>query len=313
MRVAILADIHGNLPACEAVVADIKREKPDLVIAAGDLALRGPYPRETIDLLYDSCDALLMGNTDAYLADTYLGGAYRDPGHWKSELLSWTRNELGPARLEKLKALPFSLRYSPKRGQDLYICHANPRNLEESLEPTLDEAVLKRYLAHVDATAVAFGHLHFPYRRKVGRQLIADVASAGIPRDGDLRPAYGIFTYSPKGWRVQLRRVRYAVRQTTAAINDRKMPGASVLIHKMLECRYRNHKDMALAARRHAGLPPDAPKTLPMPEGAPTLKMPPLSRTEPPTVQLRGDAPATVTEPPEASPSERALKTEEGD
>ena len=57
---------------------------------------------------------------------------------------------------------------------------------------------LRKYLSHVDATAIAFGHLHFPYRRRVGRTIIADVASARIPRDGDLRPAYGLFTFTPR-------------------------------------------------------------------------------------------------------------------
>jgi predicted phosphodiesterase len=266
MRVAILADIHGNLPACEAVMDDIKRQSPDFIVAAGDLALRGAHPRETVDLLFDRCDAWLMGNTDCYIAGNYLGGAYREKEHWKTDLLQWTRNELGDERVKRLGALPFSVRYSPRRGQDLYVCHANPRNLEDSLEPTMSEEELRGYLQHLDAAAVAFGHLHFPYRRRVGRMLIADVASAGIPRDGDLRPAWGMFTYTPRGWRVQIRRVRYPVRRATQALTDRKVPGAPLLIHKMVEARYRQHLALAEAARRHSGLPP-----------LPALKMPPGS------------------------------------
>ena len=94
MRVAILADIHGNLPACEAVLEDIDRMAPDYIVAAGDLALRGAHPRETVELLSDRCDALLMGNTDCYLAGNYLGGAYRERDHWKTELLRWTRDQV---------------------------------------------------------------------------------------------------------------------------------------------------------------------------------------------------------------------------
>ncbi len=256
MRVAVLADIHGNLAACEAVMDDIQRQSPDFIVAAGDLAMRGSHPAETVDLLVDRCDALLMGNTDAYLAGIYLAGAYREPEHWKTELLQWTREQLGPVRLKALGELPFSVRYSPRKGQDLFVCHANPKNLEESLEPTLDEATVRRLLQHVDATAMAFGHLHFPYRRRVGKLVIADVASAGIPRDGDLRPAWGLFTWTPRGWRVQIRRVRYAVRKATQSLTARKVPGAPLLIHKMIECRYRHHAALAEAARRHSGLPP---------------------------------------------------------
>jgi len=256
MRVAILADIHGNLPACEAVLEDIARTAPDYVVAAGDLALRGAHPKETVQLLMDKCDVLLMGNTDCYIAGNYLGGAYRERDHWKTELLRWTRNEMGEDLVRQMGELPFAIRYTPKRGQDLYICHANPRNLEDSLDPTMDEVALRRYLAHLDAAACAFGHLHFPYRRRMGRMLIADVASAGIPRDGDLRPAYGLFTYTPKGWRVQIRRVRYQVRKATQAITARRVPGGPLLIHKLVEARYRHHNTLMEAARKHSGLPP---------------------------------------------------------
>ncbi|HLL04959.1 MAG TPA: metallophosphoesterase family protein [Myxococcaceae bacterium] len=284
MRVAILADIHGNLPACEAVLEDIDRMAPDFIVAAGDLALRGAHPRETVELLLDRCDSVLMGNTDCYLAGNYLGGAYRERDHWKTELLRWTRDQLGEAHLRTLGALPFSVRYTPRKGQDLFVCHANPKNLEESLDPTLDEVSVRRFFMHLDAAACAFGHLHFPYRRRVGRMLIADVASAGIPRDGDLRPAYGIFTYTPKGWRVQIRRVRYPVRKATQALTARKVPGGPILIHKLVEARYRHHHALLEAARRHSGLPPPGP----------VLRPPPGAPPRPAAV----DVPAVETEPP---------------
>jgi len=275
MRVAILADIHGNLPACEAVLADVARSGADVVVAAGDLALRGAHPRETVELLLDRCRSLLVGNTDAYLAGTYLGGAYRERDHWKVELLEWTRDQLGPELVRRLGELPFSVRFTPRRGQDLYVCHANPRNLEESLEPTLEEAALRRFLLNLDAAACAFGHLHFPYRRRVGRMLLADVASAGIPRDGDVRPAYGIFTWTPRGWRVQIRRVRYAVRHATQALVARRVPGGPLLIHKLLEARYRHHETLQEAARRHSGLPPAGPVRLTSTGPSPPPALPP--------------------------------------
>lgn len=258
MRVAILADVHGNLPACEAVLEDIAKVSPDYIVAAGDLALRGPFPRETLDLLFDRCSAILVGNTDCYLAGSYLGGAYKNPEHWKAQLLAWTRDQIGQPRLNQLGELPFAVRYSPRRGQDLYVCHANPRNLEDSLDPTLDEVTVRQFVQNLDAAACAFGHLHFPYRRRVGRIVIADVASAGLPRDGDLRAAYGVFTFTPKGWRVQIRRVRYPLKRVTQAISARRVPGGPLLVHKLLEARYRHHNSLLEAARRHSGLPPMA-------------------------------------------------------
>lgn len=299
MRVAILADIHGNLPACEAVLEDITRSvAPDFIVAAGDLTLRGAHPRETVDLLFDRCDSVLMGNTDCYLAGNYLGGAYRERDHWKTELLRWTRDQLGPELLQKLGALPFSVRYTPRKGQDLFVCHANPRNLEESLDPTLDDVAIRRFFNHLDAAACAFGHLHFPYRRRVGRMLIADVASAGIPRDGDLRPAYGVFTFTPKGWRVQIRRVRYPVRKATQALTARRVPGGPLLIHKLVEARYRHHTALLEAARRHSGLPPPGPVLRPPPGAVARSVAAPLDGRAPPEVDpnvLTGDMDGTVT------------------
>ncbi len=286
MRVAVIADIHGNLPACEAVLEDVARAAPDYIVAGGDLALRGAHPREVLDLVEDKCDVLLVGNTDCYIAGQYLGGAYRERDHWKMDLLMWTREQVGEAWIQKLAALQFSVRYEPRRGQDLYVCHANPRNLEDSLEPTLDEPALRRYLANLDAAAVAFGHLHFPYRRRVGRMLIADVASAGLPRDGDLRPAWGLFTFTPKGWRVQIRRVRYPVRKATQAITARHVPGAPLLIHKLVEARYRNHAALTEAARRHSGLPPLRPSG-PTFGDQPMLRPPPGYAGRPPSALVQ--------------------------
>ena len=294
MRVAILADIHGNLPACEAVLQDIGKTGADVVVAAGDLALRGAHPRETVELLLDRCQALLMGNTDCYIAGNYLGGAYREREHWKRDLLTWTRDQLGPELTRRLGELPFSVRYSPRRGQDLYVCHANPRNLEDSVDPTLDDASLRRFFAHLDAAACAFGHLHFPYRRRFGRMLLADVASAGIPRDGDVRPAYGLFTWTPRGWRVQIRRVRYAVRRETQALTARRVPGGPLLVHKLLEARYRHHASLLEAARRHSGLPPAGGRHIE-----------PLRHDEPPAALALTPPegiPAQVESPGEATP-----------
>jgi predicted phosphodiesterase len=298
MRVAILADIHGNLPACEAVLQDIARHSPDFIVAAGDLALRGAHPRETLELLFERCNVQLMGNTDCYLSGNYLGGGYRDRVNWKTDLLLWTRDQLGEENVRKLGQLPFSVRYSPRRGQDLYVCHANPRNLEDALEPTLDDAVLRHYFQNLEAAACAFGHLHFPYRRHVGRLLIADVASVGIPRDGDVRAAYGVFTFTPKGWRVQIRRVRYPIRRATQAIAARHVPGASLLIHKMLEARYRHHQVLLTAARKHSGLPLPATSVhplIPARAATGTLPSPPISNDVPSDPSLAPETLADAT------------------
>jgi len=131
--------------------------------------------------------------------------------------------------------------------------------------------------------------------------LLADVASAGIPRDGDLRPAYGVFSWTPRGWRVQIRRVRYAVRRETQALTARRVPGGPLLVHKLLEAKYRHHPALLEAARRHSGLPPVG--------GRPGIEpLRPLddsvSRAPPPVVLTPPEGiPAQVEHPDEAMPA----------
>ncbi|MCL2011440.1 MAG: metallophosphatase family protein [Cystobacterineae bacterium] len=270
MRIAIIADIHGNFIACEAVMKDIRRQAPDLIVAAGDLALRGPHPTESVDLVFSECQHVLIGNTDAYLAERYIRGAYQEQAHWKTELLQWTREKLGPERLNKMAQLPFSLSLMPYLGQSIFICHANPRNLEDSLEPTLPEAALRYYLEGIRARVIVFGHLHFPYRRRVGSSLLIDVGSTGLQRDGDWRASYGLVTFTPTSRKVQIRRVKYPVRQATQALTGRSVPGARMLAQKLLEARYQKHLEFLYAARRFLGM---APSRLPEPkEALQTLK-----------------------------------------
>ena len=305
MRVAILADIHGNLPACEAVLEDIaKAVAPDFIVAAGDLALRGAHPAETVELLFDRCDALIMGNTDCYIAGNYLGGAYRERDHWKTELLAV---DAGSARRVAGSSAwgPCPSRCATRRAGGRTCSSATPTRATSRTRwtPRWTRPRVRRYFQNLDAAACAFGHLHFPYRRRVGRMLIADVASAGIPRDGDLRPAYGVFTFTPKGWRVQIRRVRYPVRKATQALTSRRVPGGPLLIHKLVEARYRHHKALMEAARRHSGLPPPGPVLRPPPGVHLPHAASPVESVlvEPPLIQ---QAPTEEDIPPPSAESE---------
>ncbi|MCL2315086.1 MAG: metallophosphatase family protein, partial [Proteobacteria bacterium] len=256
MRIAIIADIHGNFIACEAVMKDIRSQAPDFIVAAGDLALRGPHPTESVDLVFSECQHVLIGNTDAYLAGRYVRGAYQEHSHWKTELLQWTQEKLGPERLSKMAQLPFSLSLAPYPGQSIFICHANPKNLEDSLEPTLNESTLRHYLEGIRARVIVFGHLHFPYRRRIGANLLIDVGSTGLQRDGDWRASYGLVTFTPTSRKVHIRRVKYPVRQAMQALTGRSVPGARMLAQKLLEARYQKHLDFLQAARRFLGMAP---------------------------------------------------------
>jgi predicted phosphodiesterase len=213
MRVALLSDIHGNLVALDAVLADLALHGPfDQIVVAGDLVWSGPWPAEVVDRVRALGAHVIQGNTDAFFArkanDIPPGkreGRFSE--HW-----SWKR--LGPERTAYLANLPFSHRISPAPGQDLLVVHANPFDMERTILPALTDAELDNLLvapgAAPDWRALAYGHLHVPSERLWRGRLLVDVASAGLPMDGDPRAAYAILTWDG-AWHAHGHRVFYDI------------------------------------------------------------------------------------------------------
>jgi len=168
MRVAVLSDIHGNLLALEAVLADLDAiGGADAVVVAGDLCIDGPQPRQTLQRLRALGFPLVQGNTDRDLALAPTATA----GSEQAALLDWTRQELGEDGLAYLRQLPFEHRVQgPSADQAILIVHANPQNQDEPLRPFAPEAQIIPLLDAVpaDVAVVAFGHLHLPFTREVG-------------------------------------------------------------------------------------------------------------------------------------------------
>src|SRR5919199_347624 len=190
MRLAILADIHGNLLALEAVLADLDaRGGADALVIAGDLCLDGPRPREVLARIRALGCPVIQGNTDRDLAaapDRAAGPARDD----HAALLAWTRARLGEDGVAYLRELPFSHRVdAPDAGATVLVVHANPRNLDDHLRPLAPEDSITPYLADLppDVALVAFGHLHIPYTRRIGGITPADVSRLGLPKGGDRR------------------------------------------------------------------------------------------------------------------------------
>jgi predicted phosphodiesterase len=240
MRIAAISDVHGNLRALEAVFADIDRQGEfDQIVCAGDHVFKGPFPRQTLELLCDRCDTLLEGNTDAYLSGSIDLSKRLKPGHWKHELLAWTKAEIGEWGVARLKGLPFELDFSPKRGRRLQFVHANPVDLEESLHPEAPASAIEALCRGITADILAFGHVHIPYVRKIGRLTLCDVASAGNPKDGDPRPAWTAFTFTTDRWTIEQRRVEYDLQAAARDHRESNMPAGEKLAQRLIEARYR--------------------------------------------------------------------------
>lgn len=238
MRLAILSDVHGNLLALEAVMQDIARQGVDQILCGGDVALKGSRPAESVDLLHAKCAAFVKGNTDAYLTGELPLRNYGNPQHWKFRLYRWTTEKLGAERIARMKKYGFSHRISGDGKGDLLLVHANPNDMEAALDPAAPDGILRKLIGRCDASVLAFGHLHVPYKKDLDGVQLVDVASVGNPRDGDPRPAYGLFTLGANGWKVELRRVEYPLMKAASDFRVQGVPGASRLARKLVEARF---------------------------------------------------------------------------
>ncbi|HVN69761.1 MAG TPA: metallophosphoesterase family protein [Candidatus Binatia bacterium] len=241
MRLAVLSDVHGNLLGLDACLADLESQGgADAIVVAGDLCLGGPKPKKVLQRLEEIGASCVRGNTDRYLAEDTPG---QKLDATVAARVAWTRKEVGERWLGWLKELPFAMRIGEDENQ-LLIVHANPKNDEEHIWPDAEEAVLRRLIGREKATAIAFGHLHLPYVRIWRHKLLVNVASAGVPKDGDPRAAYAILTEREGGWQVRHRRVAFDVKRVATQLADCGIPDSADLIATLRRHRYKRFKSI---------------------------------------------------------------------
>jgi hypothetical protein len=121
----------------------------------------------------------------------------------------------------------------------LQVVHANPQDLDRHLFPDMAEADVCELVEGVEADVLVFGHLHIPYRRRLGALALFDVAACGLPRDGDRRAAWGSFQWSPEGgWRGAIHRTAYDHGTTALRMIESGMPHPERRIRDLLRARY---------------------------------------------------------------------------
>jgi diadenosine tetraphosphatase ApaH/serine/threonine PP2A family protein phosphatase len=207
---AILYDVHGNLPALEAVLADAGQVGARRFVLGGDYALFGPWPAEAVGRLHELEATWIRGNGERWTAhpadapdDEVVQGA-----------IQASREELGDDVVEQLAMLPEQFATADAR-----YCHASPLSDVRSFlpEPADDESEL---LAGVHDERLVFGHTHLQFRRRsaVGGIELVNPGSVGMPFDGDPRAGYALV--APDG-EVELRRVGYDHGASAAAVRER--------------------------------------------------------------------------------------------
>jgi predicted phosphodiesterase len=235
MQLALLSDVHGNLPALESVLRDIDRHDVDGVIVAGDLT-GGPQQVEVIDRLRSITEWIIRGNNEDYLL-AYRAGEV-PPAWWTSEqwaMMRWSYEQLDAETLDFIAALPHQRVIEFDRLSPVRVLHGSPRSPSEHLFPDQDpEAMavfrwagmlpaeqepvpLEAALGGIAEPVVVCGHSHIPWQQALPNQLVINPGSAGAANNGDHRAQYALLTEEAGRVRVTFRAVAYDLDRIRAA------------------------------------------------------------------------------------------------
>lgn len=212
MKLAVLADIHANWQALQAVAAHIERWQPDGVVVAGDVINRGPSPAECWDfVLHQQRECgwqLVLGNHEEYV----LHHAHpREPVAgpwiqiWGSSL--WTYQRLN-GDVSTLEVLPFQHSRRMPDGSEARVVHASMRGTRDGIFTMTPDKVLRKQIAPPPKLIVV-GHTHVPLIRSIDETLVVNVGAVGLPFDGDQRACYAQLTWHATEWQAAIVRVDY--------------------------------------------------------------------------------------------------------
>ena len=203
MRIAFLADIHGNLPAFEAALADLKQQAPDAVYLVGDQINRCPWNNEVMDLIDELGWPAIQGNHELVV------GVISTPDNWypfteryRFPILWWTQENLTARHLDTIRALPTAMQIAIADAPSIFMVHGVPNNPHTGFYPTIPDATIEELLTGVDDPLVVCAHTHRPLDRQSGPWRILNGGSVGLPYNGDPRAQYLLLdlTSGPDGW-----------------------------------------------------------------------------------------------------------------
>ena len=204
MRVAALYDVHANVPALEAVLADVERERVNTIVLGGDLTW-GPEPSEALTIVRSLPHArFVRGNCD------------REPDEWE-------RSRLSAEDVAFLQGLPESVELDA-----VLYCHATPRSDEEIVTPATSDEDLAEILEGVGQQAVIVGHTHMQQDRQIGAVRFVNAGSVGLPYEGELAAFWALVDDGE----IELRKTSLEVDRVADAFRRSDWPRAEELLRE---------------------------------------------------------------------------------
>ena len=227
MRIAIVSDIHGNRPAFDAVLADLRDASPDLILHGGDLADGGSSPADIIDQIRDLGWQGVLGNTDEMLINPAALTEFASKAPQLAsmfaaieEMAAFTRAALGEDRLQWMRGLPRIQIRGP-----LALVHASPASPWLSPSYTAADAELESVYSPLGQEVNVYGHIHHSFVRNTGKRIVANSGSVSLSYDGDTRASYLLLDGSTP----TIRRVAYEVDKELKALSQCSLPHADWL------------------------------------------------------------------------------------
>ena len=227
MRVAAIYDIHGNLPALDAVLRDIEGVEPDVILVGGD-SVSGPFPRATLERLMTlgSHVHVIRGNADRELVGDFDraaegGGAGEDDDDIWSLRAVWTAQQITNEQRDFLAGLPETKSFDIAGLGPVRFCHGSPRSDEEIITAATSDDRLRRILAGVEERLVVCGHTHIQFDRVVDGMRVINAGSVGIPYEAEPGAYWALL-----GPEVGLRRTVYDFDEAAERIRNSGFPEA---------------------------------------------------------------------------------------
>lgn len=229
-QVAVITDIHGNLPALQAALRRIDDLGIDRIYCGGDLVGYGPHPNEVCALIAERGIPTIYGNYDYAIARDLedCGCAYVSPHDRElgQRSVEWTLAHTDQTSKDFMHDLPFDLRFAVG-DVGVHLVHGSPRKVNEYLFEDKPDRLYERLAGAESDRVLVFGHTHKPWVREFGGVLFVNCGSVGKPKDGDPRAAWALLTVAKGGpIQVEIRRVPYDIAGMADAIRAAEgLPG----------------------------------------------------------------------------------------
>jgi predicted phosphodiesterase len=218
LRVAVVSDVHGNAVALGAVLAELEREQPDVIVSGGDLTW-GPLPEETFALVSGLGSRFARGNADRAVLE--------NKSSTKKE--QWMQVHHTPEMREFLAGFEENVVVEVDGLGPVRVCHGSPRSDEECVTPETPEARVREFAEGVDERVIVTAHVHIQFDRAVAGVRSVNAGSVGLPYEGSPGAYWALL-----GPDVELRRTEYDLEETVERYRATDMPGVEEIIELML-------------------------------------------------------------------------------